>query len=191
MGDQHAGDATAGEGHGGEGEGHGGASGPNLFTGDVGNIFWSLLTFGAVIFVLGKFAWKPLLSALQSREEFIRKSLEQAKKDRDEAEARLRELEARLAKGREEASAIVEEGRRDAEVVRQRIESEARAEAEAATARARREIELARDSAIHEIYKLTADLAARAAGKILKKEIAPSDHEALIAESIKELVERN
>ena len=50
---------------------------PTLFTGDLGNIIWSLLTFGAVIFVLGKFAWGPILRALQKREDFIRDSLEQ------------------------------------------------------------------------------------------------------------------
>ena len=57
-----------------------GAGGPSLFTGDLGNIFWSLLTFAAVIFVLGKFAWKPILGALQKREDFIRDSLKKATK---------------------------------------------------------------------------------------------------------------
>ncbi len=73
-----------------------------------------------MLFVLGKFAWGPILSGLQARENFIRESLETAKRDRDEAEARLREYEERLATARAEATAIVDEGRRDAEVVKRR-----------------------------------------------------------------------
>ena len=71
---------------------------PTLFSGDLGNIFWSLITFFTVLFVLGKFAWKPILGALQGREEFIRSSLEHAKTDREAAESRLKEYEARLAR---------------------------------------------------------------------------------------------
>ena len=40
---------------------------PSLFTGDLGNVFWSLLTFAAVLVVLGKFAWKPILEGLKKR----------------------------------------------------------------------------------------------------------------------------
>ncbi len=61
-----------------------GAEKTTLFTGDLGNILWSLLTFVAVLVVLGKFAWGPILGALKGREDFIRDSLEQAKKDRED-----------------------------------------------------------------------------------------------------------
>ena len=73
-----------------------GGEGPSLFTGDLGNILWSLVTFVVVLIVLGKFAWGPILGALQKREDFIRSSLELAKKDREDAEARLREYEEKL-----------------------------------------------------------------------------------------------
>ena len=56
---------------------------------------WSY--FLLVIFVLGKFAWGPLLSGLQQREEFIRRSLQEAKDDREAAEARLQEYEEKLS----------------------------------------------------------------------------------------------
>ncbi len=54
-----------------------GGEGPSLFTGDLSNIIWSLVTFLVVLIVLGKFAWGPILGALQNREEFIRDSLQQ------------------------------------------------------------------------------------------------------------------
>src|SRR4051794_9307321 len=99
---------------------HGGEAG-NPFAGDIGSALWTLLIFGLVVLLLGKFAWGPILNALQSRETFIREALETAKRDRDEAELRLKEYEDRLAQARSEASAIVDEGRRDAGVVKQRI----------------------------------------------------------------------
>src|SRR5262245_27567766 len=99
---------------------------PSLFAGDLGNSFWTLLIFVLVLVVLGKYAWGPILNALQSREQFIREALEKAKREREEAEARLREYEERLAGARGEASAIVDEGRRDAEAVKRRVEEEAK-----------------------------------------------------------------
>ncbi len=163
---------------------HGEEAGPNLFTGDLGNIFWSLLTFGAVIFVLGKFAWGPILSALQKREQFIRDSLAQAKADREAADRQLKEYEAKIQAAREEASAIVDEGRRDADVVKSRIQQEARSEADAMVERAKREIGIARDTAVRDLYAITANVATAVAGKIIAKELDAAGHEVLVTEAI-------
>ena len=160
---------------------------PSLFTGDLGNAVWTLLIFLLVVFTLGKFAWKPLLGLLQKREDFIRDSLAQAKEDREKAERVLAEHQAKLDQARAEASAIVEEGRRDAEVLHQKIKADAKDEGEAMIARARREIELARDSAVKELFELTTDLATDAAGRIIHKELSPAEHSVLVQESIREL----
>lgn len=163
----------------------GGASNP--FAGDIGNALWTLVIFGLVLFVLGKFAWGPILRALQSREAFIRESLEKAQSDRLEAEARLKEYLDKINAARTEATAIVEEGRRDAEAVKQRIEADAKAEAEKAVARGKHEIELATQTAVKELYATSAMLATELAGRILGREINPKDHERLIAQAIEEL----
>lgn len=160
--------------------------GPSLFTGDLGNIIWSLITFVVVLVVLGKFAWGPVLAALQKREDFIRSSLEQAKKEREDAEARFKEYEQKLATAKEEATAIVEEGRRDAEVVKRKIEQDAKESADAMVARAKREIGIATDTAIKELYDVTGKLATDVASRIIKKELSAQDHERLIADSIRE-----
>lgn len=159
---------------------------PSLFTGDLGNIIWSLVTFFAVLVVLGKFAWGPILSALQKREDFIRDSLEQAKKDRAQAEAKLKEYEQRLQSAREEATGIVEEGRRDAVVLKQKIEDEAAANADALVARAKREIGIATDTAVKELYSMAGKLATDVASRVIGKELDAAEHERLIAESIEE-----
>jgi len=137
--------------------------------------------------VLGKFAWGPILSALQKREAFIRDSLAQAKKDREQAERQMKEYTEKLLAARAEATAIVDEGRRDAEVLKRKIENDAKAEAQAALDRAKREIEIAKDSAVKELYGLGAKLATDVASKIIRKELNAAEHERLVQESITEL----
>ncbi len=163
---------------------HGGGGENNLFAGDVGNAIWTLVIFLLVVFVLGKFAWGPILNTLQTRESFIHDALAKAKKDRDEAEARLREYEARLASARGEATAIVDEGRRDAEAVKRRIEADARAEADKTIERAKREIQIATDTATKELYTLSAKLATQLAAQVIGRELSAQDHNRLIADAI-------
>lgn len=161
----------------------GGATG-GPFEGNIGNALWTLIIFAVVVFVLGKFAWKPILAGLQQREQFIRTSLEQAKRDRDEAEARLREYGDKLTAARAEATAIVDEARNDAEAVRRRIEEEGRVEASAIVERARREVTIAAETAKKELFEVSARLATELAGRLLGREVNAADHERLIRDSI-------
>jgi len=164
---------------------HGSANNP--FAGDVGNAIWTVVIFLLVVFVLGKFAWRPILTALQKREQYILDSLAQAKKDRDEAARQLQEYSDKLHQARADATAIVEEGRRDAEAVRHRIEEHAKDEAQAMLERAKREIGIARDTAVKELYTLSARVATDMASRIIRKELDGKEHERLISESIGEL----
>jgi F-type H+-transporting ATPase subunit b len=160
---------------------------PSLFAGDLGNAIFTLLIFVLVLVVLARFAWGPLLSALQKREKYIHDSLASAKRDREASEQRLREIEARLAKAHEEASAIVDEGRRDAEVVKRRIEEEARKSADDLVSRAKREIGIARDSALKDLYEQSAQLAMTMAGSVLRRQVTPEDQQRLISEALSEM----
>lgn len=160
----------------------------NIFAGDLGNVLWTLLTLGLAVFILAKYAWNPFLDILQKREDFIRDSLAQAKDDREAAEARLAEYEERLTTARAEASAIVEEGRRDAVAVRAREEEKAKEEAEKMLARAKREIDIAKDTAIKDLYALTGQLATDIAAKIVDRELKPADHEKLIHDALDQLL---
>lgn len=159
----------------------------NIFAGDLGNVLWTLVIFGGVLFVLGKYVWGLILGNLQQREDFIRDSLEKAKQDRDAAEARLKEYEERLSTARAEATAIVEEGRRDAEVLRERIEKEAQAEAGLMLERAKREIAIAKETAVKELYTVSGGLAIDIASRIVARELKEPDHRRLIEDSINEM----
>ena len=157
------------------------------FAGTIINAIVTLVIFLTVLWVLRKFAWGPILAALQKREDFIRDSLTQAKKDRAEAEATLKAYTDQLDTARGEATAIVEEGRRDAEVVRQRVQSEARTEADNIIARAKREIDLARDEAIKDLYDRTAEMATVVAARAIRKELTPEEHDRLLSQSLEEI----
>ena len=159
----------------------------NLFAGDIGNAIWTLVIFLLVIVVLGKFAWGPLLGGLQQREEFIRRSLKEAKEDREAAEARLQEYEEKLTGAGAEASKIIEQGKREGETLRAGIEEKARDEADKMVERAGREIELAKQKAIKDLYATSSELATEIASRIVQRELNPQDHEKLIADSIEEL----
>jgi len=157
------------------------------FAGDVGTAIWTVVIFGIVLLVLGKYAWKPVLQALQSRETYVRDSLEAAKREREEAEARLKEYLDKLNNARAEVQAIMDEGKRDAEATKRRIIDEARQESEKIAARSRREIEIATETALKELYTTSARLATDIAARVIGRELTPADHERLIAESIAEL----
>jgi F-type H+-transporting ATPase subunit b len=163
----------------------------NVFAGDIGNALWTVVIFVLVLVVLGKFAWGPLLAGLQAREAYIRESLETARRDRTEAESRLREYEDKLAASRTEATAIIDEGRRDAEAVKRKIEEQAKEESAKMIERARREIDAAATEATRQLYALSAHLATELAARIIGRELDPKDHERLIEESIADISARH
>ena len=160
------------------------------FAGDLGNALWTLVIFVIVVVVLGKFAWGPILGLLQQREEFIHHSLAEAKRDRDEAEARLKEYTAKLQSAHAEAAALIEEARRDAERLREEIRQKARAEADRAVANAQRQIQLETSRALEQLRHETVDLSIMIASKILQRNVSKADNERLIDDAIKQVESR-
>ena len=166
---------------------HGAAEEPSIFAGNLGNALWTLIIFGLVVVVLGKYAWGPILNVLNERERKIRESLEAARREREEAERLLEKYTQQIEQARSEASKIVEAGRKNGEEAARRIQEQARQEAAEIVERARHEIELATEAAKREVYDLAAELAVEVAGRIIKKELKPEDHKALVAESIERM----
>ena len=157
------------------------------FAGNVGNALWTLIIFLLVVAILGKFAWGPILSLLKQREDFIHKSLSDAKHDRDEAEARLKEYGARLQSAQAEAVGIIEEARRDAERLRQELRERARSEADTMIKNAERQIELQTTRAVQQLRQEAVDLSVTIASKILQRNISKEDNEKLIADALRQI----
>jgi F-type H+-transporting ATPase subunit b len=157
------------------------------FAGNVGNAVWTLVIFVLVVILLGKFAWGPVLGLLKQREEFIHKSLSDAKHDRDEAEARLKEYAAKLQSAQREAIGIVEEARRDAERLREELRERAKAEADTMIKNAERQVQLETSRALQQIRKEAVDLSVTIASKLLQRNISKDDNQKLIDEAMSQM----
>lgn len=157
------------------------------FAGNVGNAIWTVVIFVIVVFILGKFAWGPVLSLLKQREDFIHKSLSEAKRDRDEAETRLRDYGAKLQTAQAEAVSIIEEARRDAERLRLELRDRAKTEADTVIKNAERQIELQTTRALQQLRQEAVDLSVTIASKILERNISKEDNEKLIADALRQI----
>ncbi len=166
---------------------HGGEPKSPLLSFDPGTAVWSIIVFVLLLVVLKKTAWTPILNGLQAREKFINESLANARREREEAEKLLKQYTERIEQARLEATAIVEEGKRDAEAVKRRIEDDSKKAADDMLARAKKDIAVARDDAIKGLYERTLDLASDVAAKIVRKQLTPADHKALLDESLSEM----
>jgi len=157
------------------------------FAGNVGNAVWTLVIFVIVVVLLGKFAWGPVLAMLKQREDFIHKSLSDAKRDRDEAEARLKEHAAKLQSAQAEALTIVESARRDAERLREELRQRAKADADTLINNAQRQIQAETARALQQIRLEAVDLSVAIASKLLQRNISKEDNERLIDEALRQI----
>jgi F-type H+-transporting ATPase subunit b len=157
------------------------------FAGNLGNAIWTLGIFVIVVIVLGKFAWGPVLALLRQREEFIHDSLSEAKRDRDQAEARLKEYAAKLQSAQAEAVTIIEQARQDAERLREELHERAKAEADKLLGNAQRQIQLETTRALQQIRHEAVDLSVAIASKLLQRNITKEDNEKLIDQALQQI----
>jgi F-type H+-transporting ATPase subunit b len=151
---------------------------------------WSFAVFLALLALLTKFAWKPILDGLERREEGIAQQIAETKASNEEARRMLASYERRLAEASEEVRGMLEEARRDAEATRQAIVAEARKAADEEKARAKHEIQLAKDDALSQIAEKAGHLAVEVAGKFLRDKLGPDEQSRLVRESVASLSQR-
>jgi F-type H+-transporting ATPase subunit b len=169
-------------------EAAGGAKEKGLLEPDLAEALTAIIVFVVLLIVLAKFAWRPILTGLKSREATIQKAVDDAQAASEKAQAVVREYEGKLATAAEEARLILEEGRKDAVALKATIEAEARQVAAETTARAVRDIEQARLTAWDSLVRDTAKLATEAAAKIIRKNLDAQAHASLVDEVINEAI---
>ena len=145
-------------------------------------LFWEVVSFAILLFVLYKYAFPPILETLEARERKIRETLEQAERQRTDAERRLREYGAKLRAASEEANAMVAEAKTRAQRVLEENEQRMLADAERIKADATREIDHERRRALSEIRQQAVDLALLAAEKLVERSLTDQDHRRLAEE---------
>ena len=158
---------------------------------DPGLFIWTIITFLALLWALRKYAWGPLLGALDARQETIRKSLDDAEQARLALERAQQASEKVMADARAEAQAILAQSRAAAEAFQEDSRQKARAEAEALVAAAQRQIQQETARAMQDIRRETVDLSLQIASKLIRKNLTPEDNDALIRESLGQIDARH
>ncbi len=148
---------------------------------DMRNILTSIGVFVILLIVLGKFAWKPILSGLQQREDTIKKALDDAEAAHEKAKALITEYESKIDHAREEAQAIFDEARRDADDIRAQIEADGKKRADETIERAQREIDQRMSKAWDGLVRDAAAIATEAASQIVEKELSADGHAGLVS----------
>ncbi len=157
----------------------------NLLEVNPGLVFWTVITFLVVLFFLWMFAWKPLINALDKRNDKVQEELQESQKLREDAENLLKEYEKKIDFAKEESNNILAESRKNAEIDRQRILDKTRSEVNDIQKRLGKEIEMAKINAIDEIQNSVADITLSVLSKILKDEVNKEEHKKMIIRELK------
>jgi F-type H+-transporting ATPase subunit b len=154
---------------------------------DPGLFIWTIVTFLVLLALLAKFAWRPLLTALESRQNAIRKSLDDAQQARQELERLNQESVQIMNKARAEADQLIVRSRADADRLREDMRQKARAEADTIVKGAERQIQLETARALQQIRTEAVDLSVMIASKLLQRNLSKEDNERLIEEALRQV----
>lgn len=159
----------------------------SLLKPDIGLMFWTIVNFLLLAFLLAKFAWKPLMNALDSREKQIAEDVAGAHKAKEDAETIKKQLEKTLADTAKESSNRIKEASQAGEQQRQAIIAQAKDEAQNLINQAKAEIEAETQKAIEAVKKEVVDTTMLAARKVIGKEADKAANEQLIEDLLKDI----
>jgi F-type H+-transporting ATPase subunit b len=160
----------------------------SLITPDFGLFFWQTVIFLTTLFLLSKFAWGPIMSAMKEREDSITDALSAADNARADIEKLQATNEALLVEARAERDRILAEAQKAATIMMDDARVKATTEGNRLMEAARVSIQTEKNAALNEVKNYTATVALDIAEKILRKELSNSDEQRnLVNEYIKEV----
>jgi F-type H+-transporting ATPase subunit b len=145
--------------------------GANLLSPNGGLMFWTIIIFVLLLVILSKFAFKPMLAAVEAREKSLQAAIDDAKRDRDEAARVLAEHRTQLEAARGEAQKMIADGRATAEKLRHDLLEQTRAQQQEMLDRARRDIDTEKNNAIAALRREAVDLAIAGASKVIERNL--------------------
>jgi len=159
-----------------------------LVTPDIGLVFWSTIAFLLLVFILGKFAWKPMLAGLHEREKTIEDALLSAENARAEMTKLNQESEMLIKKARAERDDILKEAKDIKTVILEEARDIARAEGNRLIEKAKEEINNQKLIALNEVKNQVARLSIEMAEIVLRKTLEDkSQQEATVADMLKDI----
>lgn len=162
-----------------------------LLTPEFGLFFWTLLAFLVVLFILRKFAWKPILDTLNERETGIAESIAAADKVKAEMAEMKSENEKLMAQAREERSAMLKEARQEYDKIINKSAEDAKAKADKMLLDAKQQIDQQKNAAMTEVKNQIGNLAVEVAEKVLRKELGGTDNQSQYANQLVEEIKLN
>jgi F-type H+-transporting ATPase subunit b len=143
----------------------------DLVTPGFGLVFWTTLSFLILLFLLRKFAWKPILTAVNDREQSIEEALTEAQKAREEMANLKADNERILKEARAERDQMLKEAREIRDNMVEESKQKAKDEAEKILVQARETIENEKKAALHDLRNTVGTLAIEVAEKVLRSEL--------------------
>lgn len=148
---------------------------------EIGLVFWTTLSFLLLLFVLAKFAWKPILGAIRKREETINDSLATAERVKAEMAQLKSENEALMAQAREERAVMLKEAREVKDKIINEAKEQAKAEANKIIVDAQQAIQAQKMAALTDVKNQVGTLVIEVAEKVLRRELSSkADQESYI-----------
>lgn len=158
---------------------------------DPGLYIWTIIIFLLLLFLLMKFAWKPLLAMLEKREDNIRHALLDAEKAREELANVKEDTEKLLSQARNESQAIVTAGKKNAERMKDEIIEKAQSKSDALLDEMKKQIQIEKERAIADVKAEVVNLSMEIAKKLIKKNLTKEDNLKLINESLNSINPKN
>ena len=156
-------------------------------TPELNQFIYSVLAFLALVFVLGRFAFPPVLGMLKKREETIRGAIDEAETTRMEAAKLLEEYKKQMADARKEVQETIEQGKTMGENVKAEIMAKANEDARQIVEHAQSEIEREKERAIADLQAKVADLTILATAKVIQKSLDEPSQRKLVESAIAEV----
>jgi F-type H+-transporting ATPase subunit b len=164
-----------------------GGGGGGLFDIDPGLTIWTWIIFGIVFFILSKFAWKPMMDSIQSREKVLTDAVENARKTKEELENIALRQEQILKETQEQSRLIMEQGRKAADATARDILERAQKESKLLMERAKEQIESEKQRAVTEIREQTVDLILQTTEKLISDVLDKDKHRMIIRKHLEDL----
>lgn len=162
-----------------------------LTTPAIGLVFWTTIVFLLLVFFLGKFAWKPILTAIKEREESITEALSSAEKAKTEMKELKSANEIILTQARTERDAMLKEARDMKESIINEAKARSNKEAERILASAREQINAEKNAAVTELKNQVAALSVEIAEKILRSELSSDEKQKALVNTLMKDVNLN
>jgi F-type H+-transporting ATPase subunit b len=156
----------------------------NLITPELGLIVWQAVVFLLLLFVLGKFAWKPILKGIKEREASIADALAAAEKAKSEMAKISADNEKLMYQARAEKDEMLKKAQQTAKELVEEAKENATKEANKILEEARQLISSEKKSAMAEMKKEISKLSLEIAGKLIRKELASNDAQKTLAEQL-------